>query len=197
MIWDDSAIANLRTLWSSGLETSAIGRRMGVSKNAIVGKAHRLELDPRPNPAPRRQGIQVEERLPPVAVPLPPKASTLPPLASESADAAPAPATISPALNVAAKSDPVCNPVLPETPAPEAPPLVTAPALTLVPVVRRRTKPCSWPIGAPRTPGFRFCDDDAEPGKPYCSDHCKVAFVKIRGHGEQAGQPAHASMGGH
>lgn len=44
MVWDDETIRLLRDLWSQGLSTAEIGRRLGVSKNAIVGKAHRLDL---------------------------------------------------------------------------------------------------------------------------------------------------------
>jgi GcrA cell cycle regulator len=48
--WDDDAIAKLRALWKEGHSTAEIGRRMGASKNMIVGKAHRLDLDARPSP---------------------------------------------------------------------------------------------------------------------------------------------------
>jgi GcrA cell cycle regulator len=42
MEWNEEAILRLRTLWGEGHSTAEIGRRMGVSKNAVVGKAHRL-----------------------------------------------------------------------------------------------------------------------------------------------------------
>ena len=58
----------VRQLWSEGHSTAEIGRRMGVTKNAVVGKAHRLDLparpspirsggSPRPSSAPRRQPV--------------------------------------------------------------------------------------------------------------------------------------------
>ncbi|MBW8271055.1 GcrA family cell cycle regulator, partial [Caldovatus aquaticus] len=50
MEWSVEAIETLRALWAEGLSTAEIGRRMGVSKNAVVGKAHRLNLPPRPSP---------------------------------------------------------------------------------------------------------------------------------------------------
>ena len=50
MDWTDDDIQKLRTLWAEGHSTAEIGRRMGVSKNAIVGKAHRLDLPGRPSP---------------------------------------------------------------------------------------------------------------------------------------------------
>ncbi len=55
MEWNDETIGRLRMLWSDGHSTAEIGRRLGVSKNAIVGKAHRLELPARPSPI-RRDG---------------------------------------------------------------------------------------------------------------------------------------------
>jgi GcrA cell cycle regulator len=55
MDWSQEAIATLRALWDEGHSTAEIGRRMGVSKNAIVGKAHRLNLPARPSPI-RRDG---------------------------------------------------------------------------------------------------------------------------------------------
>ncbi len=50
MEWNDETIARLRALWAEGHSTAEIGRRMGVSKNAVVGKAHRLNLSARPSP---------------------------------------------------------------------------------------------------------------------------------------------------
>jgi GcrA cell cycle regulator len=55
MEWAEETIVRLRTLWDEGLSTAEIGRRLGVSKNAVVGKAHRLDLPARPSPI-RRDG---------------------------------------------------------------------------------------------------------------------------------------------
>jgi GcrA cell cycle regulator len=50
MDWTAEAIDQLRAFWAEGHSTAEIGRRMGISKNAVVGKAHRLNLDARPSP---------------------------------------------------------------------------------------------------------------------------------------------------
>ncbi|MBC7800968.1 MAG: GcrA cell cycle regulator, partial [Gemmatimonadaceae bacterium] len=50
MDWNEETIARLRQLWQDGHSTAEIGRRMGITKNAVVGKAHRLVLSPRPSP---------------------------------------------------------------------------------------------------------------------------------------------------
>ena len=52
-IWTSDLIQQLSVLWKQGLSTAEIGRRLGVTKNAVVGKAHRLLLDPRPSPLKR------------------------------------------------------------------------------------------------------------------------------------------------
>lgn len=49
-MWTDEMVEALRRLWAEGLSTSEIGRVLGVSKNAVVGKSHRLHLAPRPSP---------------------------------------------------------------------------------------------------------------------------------------------------
>ena len=79
MVWDEETIRLLRDLWAQGHSTAEIGRRLGVSKNAIVGKAHRLELDARPSPIKRGVVKSASER------PLPclrAAGPTLPPLPS-------------------------------------------------------------------------------------------------------------------
>jgi GcrA cell cycle regulator len=50
MEWSPERIAELTKLWNDGLATSEIGKRLGISKNAVVGKAHRLHLSARPSP---------------------------------------------------------------------------------------------------------------------------------------------------
>ena len=55
VVWTDDRIGKLKKLWAEGLTTGEIGRRLDVSKNAVVGKAHRLGLKGRPSPI-RRAG---------------------------------------------------------------------------------------------------------------------------------------------
>ncbi len=56
MEWNEETIARIRALWAEGHSTAEIGRRMGVSKNAVVGKAHRLKLPARASPIRRGTG---------------------------------------------------------------------------------------------------------------------------------------------
>lgn len=81
--WSEEAITKLRLLWDYGMSTAEIGRSMGMSKNAIVGRAHRLNLPRRPSPI-RRAG---EAPIP--SVPRERPKITLPPLAEMSLPAPP------------------------------------------------------------------------------------------------------------
>lgn len=157
MIWDDETTRDLRRLWTERHSTSEIARRLGCSKNAAVGKAHRLDLEARPSPIHRPAGAIGGHR------PSVPRAvgPTIPPLAS---DAKP------PAMPLAIAQTRVVAP-------PPPPP---------VRVVRRASMTCCWPLGEPGTRTFRFCDDTAVPGKPYCGEHAKLAYVRVRDRSEAA-----------
>ena len=166
MEWNEDAIARLRALWAEGHSTAEIGRRMGVSKNAVVGKAHRLNLPARPSPI-RRDASGTSTPRPPA--PRRVTGPTLPPLpAAESAPTEPArPVT---AVQPTYVAPPVRSPVLRQVAAP----------------VRHRSVTCCWPIGEPGTKSFRFCDSDATQGKPYCTEHAQLAYVKVRDRRDEA-----------
>jgi GcrA cell cycle regulator len=174
MVWDDETIRHLRDLWTQGHSTAEIGRRLGVSKNAIVGKAHRLDLDARPSPIRREAAKPVVERpasYPRMAGP------TLPPLASASVHSVPPP----PSNVQALRAPPVIGPRPPVAAVPVMAPVAPRAVMPSAPMQARRSAPsCCWPIGEPGTKTFRFCDDTSVAGKPYCDEHAKLAYVKIR-----------------
>ena len=90
MEWTDESITRLRSLWHEGLSTAEIGRRMQITKNAVVGKAHRLTLSPRPSPI--RKAPEKPEPTPIVAsaAAMPrPASSASPEPAASSSDATP------------------------------------------------------------------------------------------------------------
>ena len=157
MEWGEETIARLRMLWDEGLSTAEIGRRLGASKNAVVGKAHRLDLPARPSPI-RRDGTGGSA--PRRSVPRNLAGPTLPPLSS----------TAPMALAVDGGR------ALPPKPAAPPPPRIAPPA----PRPYGRVVTCCWPIGEPGTRSFRFCDAESEPGKPYCTEHVKLAYVPVR-----------------
>jgi GcrA cell cycle regulator len=151
--WTAPRIVRFRQLWDQTdpeLSTAEIGRQMGVSKNAVVGKAHRLDFPSRPSP------IQFHARYNPARIGRPKRHQpTLPPLASE-ATPPPVPS----------------KPVRPPTP--QLPVYVPPPPA-------RPSQPCCWPLGEPGKPDFRFCEEPGETlGKPYCKDHARQAYVRVR-----------------
>jgi GcrA cell cycle regulator len=188
MEWSDEVIGQLRALWQEGHSTAEIGRRLGVTKNAIVGKAHRLDLPARPSPIRRDPDAAPERR----AVVRRLEGPTLPPLPSAVADTgftiyangsvAPAPVLPPVVVRPIVQAPPVPRPVL-QAPRPASPPPRPVP---VAPRPYGRVVTCCWPIGEPGTREFRFCDVPSEPGRPYCEDHVKVAYVKIRDRREDA-----------
>jgi GcrA cell cycle regulator len=160
MDWTEEVIARLRILWQEGHSTAEIGRRLAVSKNAVVGKAHRLMLSPRPSPI--RRGNAAE----PVA-------------AGPVVDVVEMPAPRLELVEALVAEAPL--------PVPAAPPRVERPVLRAVPVPRAsRTHPCCWPVGEPGTANFHFCDAASAGGKPYCAAHAALAYVKVRERRDEA-----------
>ena len=49
-VWDEDKLNKLRKLWDDGLPITKIGNEIGVSRNAIAGKAHRMGLPKRNSP---------------------------------------------------------------------------------------------------------------------------------------------------
>lgn len=109
MEWTEEAIARLRSLWAEGLSTAEIGRCLNISKNAVVGKAHRLNLPSRPSPIKRSEGDATPRRTPPRRTHGP----TLPPL-SPSVTPLPMPplrAITSPSKSQQPRATPCCWPI--------------------------------------------------------------------------------------
>lgn len=61
MPWNDINVARLKELWDQGLPTSQIGKLLGFTKNAVVGKAHRIGLERRPSPI-RRMAVKPDRK---------------------------------------------------------------------------------------------------------------------------------------
>lgn len=162
MDWTDETIARLRELWGQGLSTADIGRQLGITKNAVVGKAHRLGLPPRPSPIRNRDGESAVEagQAPEEAQavtgpdPVPPpqneakageaktgEAAAPPVVAAPPVDEAPAPET--PVTGAPAAEAPPAEPVK-KAPAPraEAPPEPKGDA---------KPSPVAPPVAAPST----------------------------------------------
>lgn len=148
--WTDAELLTLRRLWAEGVTTLAIGREMGRSRNSVVGKAHRLELAPRPSPIGRKRGEVREAKPRPVVVRAAPSPNwvRLPRLAP---------------VQIAAMGR------RPPAPPPPSPP----PGPPQAPVAGQGT--CQWPVSADRP--WRFCGAPvAAFGCPYCDTHVAIAW---------------------
>lgn len=158
--WTDGTITRLKQLWSEGHSTAEIGRRLNVSKNAVIGKAHRLDLPGRLSPI-RRSEAERQHRggLPPprrggTAL------ATLPMLPCVQRTFA---------IPTAGPNRAVTHTLSPQSPTTKT---------DAGPFPPRKTHPCCWPIGEPGSPSFRFCDVPALPGKPYCKEHAHRAYLR-------------------
>ncbi|WP_422056860.1 GcrA family cell cycle regulator [Sphingomonas sp.] len=205
MSWTDERIETLRKMWDSGLTATQIAEELGgVSRNAVIGKAHRLGLASRPSPVKANAAEAKPAPAPAPAAPPAPKpapAAPAPRAAAPVAAPAPAPAPViedededeveAPAPVV--REGPVLRSVGPggfirQNPGEQAPPIAPAPPRRLVPAkpskeIEGKTtlldlndRICKWPLGHPGEPDFHFCGEKVNPGFPYCVDHCGHAY---------------------
>jgi GcrA cell cycle regulator len=146
--WTAEAIARLRTLWAEGHSGAEIGRRMGLTKCAVVGKAHRLDLPARPSPI--RAMAEGAARKPP--------RSRLD-----------GPRQRPPRIGLAALEHARAVSAAASAARPVAAAPATAPVERPRPFAQRRT--CQWIEGEARGGDSRFCAADAAPGSSYCPSH--------------------------
>ena len=141
MPWDDNNVTKLRELWDQGLPTAQIGKLLGFTKNAVVGKAHRIGLERRPSPI-RRTAVKPDRK----------KARS----------------PIIPKLNFETAKDELKEKVfVPQTFQPVVKNLFS----------KNVNRGCEWPEGHPDESDFKFCGKERFEDKPYCIDHCAVAYV--------------------
>ncbi len=173
-------------MWAEGQSASQIAKELGgVTRNAVIGKVHRLGLSNRVGGAPE----PVRERADPA-----PKAEAKPaaaakPVQPAAKPAQPAAATArpepAPVPGQAAQRKPLAaagQPLPPQPSAGEISPEALASVREIEKKARKLTlmelteRTCKWPIGDPATEDFWFCGLAAQPGKPYCEAHVGVAF---------------------
>jgi GcrA cell cycle regulator len=193
MSWTDERIDRLKELWSQGITASQIADELGgVSRNAVIGKAHRLGLQSRPSPVKPNEDTDgapaAAEPAPPRPAPAAAEAPPAPaaePRASEAAPAAPAQPHQPPQPQIRSIGPGGFvrqSPGEQQSPIPPAPPRRLVPAKPSPEIADKTSlldlneKICKWPIGHPGEPDFHFCGGQANPGFPYCVEHCGVAY---------------------
>jgi len=198
MSWTEERIERLKKMWHDGATASQIADELGgVSRNAVIGKAHRLGLEQRPSPV--KPGEEKEAKKAAPATAATPKAA-----APKAEAPTPAPATPSPTPAPVAGHAPRPQrqltpqelqyrsigpggfirqgPGEQQAPIPPAPPRRLVPAKPSPEVADKTSlldlndRICKWPMGHPGEPDFHFCGEPANPGFPYCVQHCGVAY---------------------
>lgn len=177
MNWTDERVELLKKLWSEGLSASQIAAQLGgVSRNAVIGKVHRLKLSGRgktTTAAPRSK----KPAPAPVAAPRSATTSNVSSMSAASASASPAAprATVMKSSGSAAlQADILADAV--------AEPIIRSNENVVVPISRHLTllqlteRTCKWPIGDPLHDDFHFCGHESGESSPYCSYHSKLAF---------------------
>lgn len=196
MSWTDERVETLKRMWSEGQSASQIAKELGgVTRNAVIGKVHRLGLSnrvgaaPMPEtkpkaaapaaPTPSRSETPAAAEAPKAATPRP-EPKPAPSRPAEAAVQQPAP---QPAAQTARKPIvPAGQPLPPQPSAGEISPEALASVREVEKRARKLTlmelteRTCKWPIGDPATTDFWFCGLAAQPGKPYCDAHVGVAF---------------------
>lgn len=189
MAWTDERIQLLKQYWEEGRSASQIAEVLGegLTRNAVIGKAHRLGLSSRPSPLKGGDTKSTDAKPAAVRKPVPKKA---PAVAKPATEAAPAPAP-KPEPVKAEPAPPPPRPVFTFAPQNQRPPAPQPgePVAPPRPVVAARNakggkvtlldlndRICKWPIGHPDEPDFHFCGRPVSPGFPYCGDHCLQAY---------------------
>jgi GcrA cell cycle regulator len=162
--WTDRRVDRLCTLWKDGLSARQVAAELGggVTRNAIIGKVHRLGLAQRTDPP------AVERSRQPPAKALAP--SKLPKLAmmNPAAPRVPPEKALAPLALVVA---PIAS-----LPASAAADEVAISTTVRVALLELRDLMCRWPIGDPRSGDFGFCGAKAPGARPYCGRHAQVAY---------------------
>lgn len=164
MNWTDERVDLLRRLWSEGLSASQIAAQLGgVSRNAVIGKVHRLKLSSRgrATAAPTRQKKA-------------PSASTATATKSVTRTATVARPVTMTVGATALQTQFVAEPVARQFLRPQEE--VVIPISRRLKLVQLSERTCKWPNGDPLTEDFNFCGNDCADTGPYCSYHARIAY---------------------
>lgn len=188
--WDNATLKKLKALTGKGLSTSEIGKRLGMSKNAIVGKLNRLGWNAKATaavaPAPEKKSVakKIVERVTGVK-----KTADTPKKTTSAKKTVAAPKKTTKAVKeteaVSKKATPAKKTVAePKKNAPKSTGGTSAKNLAMhqriiqhsLEMANLKPNQCRWPIGDPDSEHFHFCGETVFVGKPYCYEHCKQAY---------------------
>lgn len=158
MAWTEDRVEVLTKLWAEGLSASQIAKQLGgVTRNAVIGKVHRLGLSGRAKPSnPSKKAARAK------------RATTARPRTTR-------------APSAPRKPRPAVAAAPPPPPPIEAKPMANGKYATILTI---RDHMCKWPIGDPSQSEFRFCGRKTEDkDEPYCTAHSRVAYQPSRRRG--------------
>ncbi|WP_113446923.1 GcrA family cell cycle regulator [Rhizobium cremeum] len=166
MNWTDERVEKLKRLWAEGLSASQIAAQLGgVSRNAVIGKVHRLSL-----PGRAKAGGSVATTRTAKRTATPPRAQNYAPRVTTRTVARPAGANM---LKEEIEIEGIEE-------------IDIAPASNVVVPISRRLaltelteRTCKWPIGDPMKDDFHFCGCESSDNSPYCNYHAKLAYQPI------------------
>ena len=187
MSWTDERVETLKKMWGEGQSASQIAKELGgVTRNAVIGKVHRLgqsnragsggnaaKAAPKEKPAPAAAKPAAAKPKPaPKAAPAAPEKKEEPELDENGIPISAARRAIIPA-GQPLPPQPSANEISPEALAKVSEVEKSAKRLSLMELTE---KTCKWPVGDPATDDFWFCGLGVQQGKPYCEAHVGVAF---------------------
>ncbi len=160
MNWTDERVELLKKLWSEGLSASQIAAQLGgVSRNAVIGKVHRLKLSSRARPTSTAPRVKKTVRSP--------SANRAHPRPGRSSGGGTIGATaLKPHFYADAIAQHAVRPI--EN--------VVVPIALKLSLIELTEKTCKWPIGDPLMEEFHFCGHDSGESSPYCTYHARLAF---------------------
>jgi len=185
MSWTDDRVEKLKTMWTEGKSASQIAKELGgVTRNAVIGKVHRLGLSNRAGPTTSKPAAKEKPAAKPAVSKPAAAAKPVPTAATPAATPNLSPSAPSPNAPIPPRK-PIIKAGQPLPPQPSANE-VSAEAMAKVRSVEKVAKKltlmeltertCKWPIGDPATDDFWFCGHATQSGKPYCEAHVAVAF---------------------
>ncbi len=157
MAWTDERISLLTKMWTDGHTASQIAQALGeaTTRNAVIGKAHRLGLSGRP--------VQPRAARPATRRPSTPK-----PLRQHGVKP-----TRAHAPHMASSHHALGRNIEPPRQVIRVIDVPVGPGVSLLKIT---DKMCKWPIGHPGDENFRFCGNGSIDGSPYCEGHAQVAY---------------------
>ena len=152
--WTDDRVEQLKKLWEAGHSASQIAAELGnVTRNAVIGKVHRL-------------GLSGRAKAPSSAIPRQRKVRTVQHVTRTVRPVARGNTALAQVFEVEVEADPIAHDNV-------------VPMSQRITLIELNDSTCRWPIGDPGSSDFAFCGGKTMAGMPYCSHHCRIAYQPV------------------